>query len=293
MTKQTILVVDASPLIYSVYNTQGHLKTSTGIITGLRYGFLRSIRSYQNKCKADAVAICFDLPGAVRKAEGREEYKSNRPLTEAKKDMWSQVDELREMLALTKWAQLDAEGFEADDLIGAVARAKAAHGHRVLIVTPDNDMAQLVSENVNIFYPKETKKANQFKGPDGVKEQFGVRPDQLLAYRAFCGDKSDNLDGLIRGEAERKRLAECFDRIKTFREPEQLFDAAVEDPNVAVEEGMRDAFLANVKIMDLPSPDEIRVRKGAKDKAALTTLFETLEFKSMMKFIPELVGEET
>lgn len=145
-----LLLIDASPLIYANYAAMGHFSTKAGIPTGIRYGFLRSVRSYAEKLKADRVCVVYDHPSAVLKASQVESYKADRVTTEGKLKMWSQIPDLKELVKLTRWAQAEAEGFEADDVIGHLAREFAKQGHDAFIVTPDNDMLQLISDRIHI-----------------------------------------------------------------------------------------------------------------------------------------------
>ena len=114
---ETILLVDASPLVYSNFDKIGHLSTSTGEPTGLRYGFMRSVRSYAERTSATKVVICFDTLGTPIKASNVPEYKLNRETTPTKQKMYNQVPALKEMIRLTWYSQAEAPGYEADDLI--------------------------------------------------------------------------------------------------------------------------------------------------------------------------------
>jgi len=297
MTK--ILVVDASPLIYSVFNTQGYLKTKTDIPTGLRYGFLRSIRSYEKKTKADLVAIVFDVKGPILKAAELPEYKSDRVWTQEKQTMYDQIPDLREMLSYTKYAQLDSEGYEADDVIGHLARTKASNGADVTIISSDNDMLQLIGGRIDIFRQGKAKKPNrpatkdQFLTRESVREIFGVWPEHLLVYRSMVGDKSDHVAGVVSGAADEAKLATYLtntfptDKVLTLEDlkaklPEgSLFGDAAE--SMAIVE-------RNYHAMTLHSPPKLNITKGQRDKAKLTELFVKLEFRSMMEHINSLVG---
>lgn len=296
-----ILVVDASPLIYATFSKVGHLSTSSGIPTGLSYGFLRSIKSYQTKTKANKVVLTFDLPGAIKKAEGREEYKSDRIFTEEKSTMYGQVPDLRKMLSMTKWTQIDAQGYEADDIIGAVARAKGSRGDDVVIVTTDNDMMQLVNDNVRIWYPAKAAKGKRAATKDryvdssGVFEHFGVWPEHLLFYRSLAGDKSDNLKGCPVGDGPLSELRDLLAKTPRGWTPEELQEYTSENlpegnPLKVLSSEFQEILANNLHIMDLKRPDNMNVQQGQKDPVALEDLFTKLEFKSMMKFIPELTG---
>jgi len=196
--RKRVLLVDASPLIYANFDALNHLSSRvTGESTGLRYGFTRSVRSYESRLEVDKTIICFDLMGPVRKAEGITEYKSDRIWTAKKQEMYDQVPDLRELLSLTKWTQVEAEGYEADDVIGTLARKLAEKDADIFIVSPDRDLWQLVTDRVVIFNPKAKIKKEWFIGQDDVERHFGVPPDILLHLKALTGDKSDNLSGAI------------------------------------------------------------------------------------------------
>lgn len=292
-----ILVIDASPLIYATYSKVGHLSTPDGTPTGLRYGFIRSVNSYRKKTKADQVVLAFDSPGQVVKAEGREEYKSNREFTDEKSKMYSQVPDLRALIELTAWTQIDAPGYEADDIIGAIARAKAPRGDEVVIVSADNDMAQLVGHNVKIFEPGKKGGKDTWKTAEVIHEYFGVWPEHLLVYRSLVGDTSDNLKGVGLTPAAEKVVKDLLNKTpRGLSEEELIAELMAKLPEEVVsylkDEFAADRFKANLKIMNLARPPSMNIVKGRKDPAALEKLFESLAFKSLMQSIGEYTGNE-
>lgn len=288
-----VTIVDASPLIYSVFNTVGHLSTKAGTPTGLRYGVIRALNSYRKRTKADRVVVVYDTPGAVKKAEGVEEYKSNREWTESKATMYSQVDDLKKMIDMSNFTQAYAEGYEADDVIGCIARRVSKDPKNfVWIVSVDNDMAQLVNETVKVFNTKGKKKAEEVHDRDWVFEKFGVYPESLLTYRSIMGDTSDNLKGICGGSKSdivQKYLNDYppldfdkwmnlnFQHLATLLKVKDIDEA---DLKVRVNE--------NVMRLHNPSEVELIITKGGKDPVAMENLFTELEFKSMMKSIPDL-----
>jgi DNA polymerase-1 len=298
-----LLIIDASPLIYSTFNSVGHLSSSAGEPTGLRYGFVRAVRSYQEKTRAGKVVIAFDSPGPVHKAEGLNHYKANRVWTDAKAEMYGQVPALRKMLDLTCWTQVDAEGYEADDLIGAITRAKATRGHLVTIASPDNDLLQLLRDNVRVFRAGSAKKRTKDRllQDADVFGTYGVHPEYLCLYRAICGDVSDNLPGILtRGDAKQELqhlLHQQGRRTQPFT-PDDLAELTWKIlPNsplsVLTTPANAELLRAHYQVMSLPTPPSIKVRKGQKDPAKLTELFRQLEFQSMMKYIDQLTGTNT
>jgi len=291
-----ILLLDASPLIYAVYDAQGHLATSKGVSTGLRYGFLRSLRSYEKKLKVDTVAICYDLPGGSKKAEGIEEYKANRVMTEAKKTMYSQIPDLKEMLKHTRYSQIEAPGWEADDLIATLARVKAARGDEVFVISPDNDLAQLIGPRISIFMPGKKGAKDSFKTAAQVYEYYGVWPEHLLILRAFCGDKSDNLDAALEHPGAVSELKSVLNGLpRQTISLQQFYDDVVANYNdqifVTELNAAREKAERLYKVMSLPDvpTSELRIQKGGKDAKALLDLFVELEFKSQVDKIEEYV----
>lgn len=280
----TILLIDASPLIYANFAQVGHFSTKAGEPTGVRYGVTRSIRSYADKVRADKVCVVFDKPGAVLKAAGVESYKSDRVVTDEKRSMWDQIPALRELLSLTRWAQADADGFEADDIIGHLARLYSAAGHTIYIVSPDNDLVQLVSPLVKVWMPPKGKGKAWFKDNQYCLDHFGVYPHALLHYRAVVGDKSDNVSGLGSGKDFEKTWQALCNSLEDGRKtsPDQFVAQFPELPDEA-------KYRQNYNLMSLHDPgDAMVIQKGLKDAAALSALFERLEMKSMLNFVDDL-----
>lgn len=289
-----LLLIDGSPLMYQQYTTVGFLKTKSGIPTGLRYGFLRAVRAYREKVKPTKVVITWDSKGPVKKAEGRAEYKANRPWSEGKQSMYDQLADLKKMLSLTAFTQVESEGYEADDLIGTLTRQMEMQGHEVVIVSPDHDMLQLLSPKVMQCYTK--GKVFQRMDVEWMLQEKNCHPKAWLLMKAIRGDASDNLKGVGVSNAIAVAIEKVVsahagklsgpwytveDALKTLTlmGPQECADALA---------SVKDAVNLNMKIMALAEPDTMDIVKGLKDKVALTKLFEELEFKSVMKYVNEL-----
>lgn len=306
----TALLIDASPLMYAVANTPvGSFTTSRGEPTGLRFGLLRSIRSYTEQTKADKTVICYDTSDPVVKAVGYEEYKSNRTWTPEKEAMYSQVSGLKDLLSLTKYAQIEAAGYEADDVIGCVARKLAAQGHDVLIVTPDNDMLQLIWDpKIRIWMPAQPKKGHKkpwYKDEEYIHENYGVSSQELLLWRAIEGDKSDNLDGVDWNKLERLHMQKLLAKHAsghTITEPLGMDDF---DYILGQSERLSPLWLSplrgqesrkvverNYKVMSLMDPPNLVVIKGKADSLALTIELERLEMKSLLRKVDDFTGKK-
>lgn len=311
-----ILLVDAMPLVYSNFAKVGSLSVQNGPLagtpTGLRFGFLRSINSYKKRTNADRVVIAWDTQAPVKKAQGCEDfYKAGRSedielglsggTRVNKEDMFRQIPDLQDMIGLTSWVQVQLDGYEADDLIGHYARELSGAGYKVMIVSPDNDLCQLVNNTVQIFIPNNPKKGIK---KDGVKDLNYVRNEfggptgqQLTLYRAIIGDKSDNIKGvadLCNADLTnyRKEIREALSGPRTPlpTTPSELVKALGNSPVAQELDGLMDKFEQVHGLMTLhsPPPSTIRVRKGVKSPEQLKILFDQLEFKLLLKEIPNL-----
>ena len=291
-----ILLIDAMPLIYQNFMAMKRFSTKSGIPTGLRFGFMRSMRSYTTKLNADRVGICFDLPGQVKKAEGVEEYKANREFTAEKQEMYDQIPHLREMLSLTRYAQIQAEGFEADDVIAHLARRYAAANHTVYIITPDNDLLQLVGPNVKIWMPPKSKNKAWFKDEQYSLDNFGVYPNQLLHYRSIVGDTSDNLKGLTTQSVTREKIATYIrENVEGGITVEQFVDVYLPTVLTLISPEVPDpveVYQRNYHLMSLHDPDNLEIKKGKKDNDSLRALLQSLEMKSLVPAVGKFTGVE-
>jgi hypothetical protein len=311
-----VLLVDALPLVYANFAKVGNLSVQNGphagTPTGLRFGFLRSVNSYRKRLQADRVVIAWDTQHPIKKAEGAESYyKAGRSdeielgLTGGqrvnKDKMYAQIPDLKDMIGLTAWIQVECDGYEADDLIGHYSRELTASGaHKVFISTTDNDLCQLVNDQIKIFVPKSEKhgrKKDGFKDLDWVRNEFGGPTGvQLTLYRALVGDKSDNLPGVLLPEQlsnAKHLIREVLCRTDAPSNPRELINVLRQATRAIVAdeiEALGERFELMFRVMSLQSPPSgtIRVRKGIKKTDQLQELFQKLEFNSMMKEIPTL-----
>jgi len=255
---------------------------------------MRSMRSFVEKTQADRVAICLDLPGKVKKAEGVDEYKANRGWTPEKKEMYEQVPDLLDLLSYTRYALVSAIGYEADDVMACLARKFSAADHRVFMVTPDNDLLQLVNEKVKIWMPPKravNKNKAWFKDEEYCLDQFGVYPEQLLYYRSLVGDSSDNLAGCVVSKHKR-HIAGYFCRLERDSSTLAIKEMILDLPGRYLVKGWLERFDRNMGIMRLhdPAAGELKIEKGKKDPDLLRKAFYALEMKSLVAHVGKFTG---
>ncbi|MBH2057539.1 DNA polymerase I [Neisseria meningitidis] len=189
--RPTLLLVDGSSYLYRAYHAMGqNLTAPDGAPTGALYGVLNMLRRLRSEYPHDYCAVVFDAKGKNFRHEMFPDYKATRP--PMPDDLRPQAEALPDLVRLMGWPVLVIPQVEADDVIGTLAKQGAEHGLRVIVSTGDKDMAQLVDERVTLV----NTMSGETLDIEGVKEKFGVRPDQIRDYLALMGDKVDNVPGV-------------------------------------------------------------------------------------------------
>ena len=190
MSKPTLLLVDGSSYLYRAYHAMAQLTAPDGAPTGALYGVLNMLRRLRVDYVHDYCAVVFDAKGKNFRHEMFPDYKATRP--PMPDDLRPQAEALPDLVRLMGWPVLVIPQVEADDVIGTLAKMASEAGWNVVVSTGDKDMAQLVNERVTLV----NTMSGETLDIEGVKEKFGVRPDQIRDYLALMGDKVDNVPGV-------------------------------------------------------------------------------------------------
>jgi len=190
-----LFLVDAFNLIFRAYHARQRMglppmRTSRGSSTEAIYIFHNMLRKIQRTYTPDALAAAYESPGPTLRDQEFAAYKANRP--ETPPELKEQFPAIERMLAALRVPVLKLAGYEADDIIGTVARRAAEAGFEVTIVTSDKDMLQLVGDGVSVLDPM---KNDTLYDPRKVKEFKGVPPERIADLLALCGDAVDNIPG--------------------------------------------------------------------------------------------------
>ncbi|MBY6285645.1 DNA polymerase I [Neisseria subflava] len=189
--KPTLLLVDGSSYLYRAYHAMGqNLSAPDGAPTGAMYGVLNMLRRLRADYVHDYCAVVFDAKGKNFRHEMFPDYKATRP--PMPDDLRPQAEALPDLVRLMGWPVLVIPQVEADDVIGTLAAIASEAGWNVVVSTGDKDMAQLVNDRVTLV----NTMSGETLDIEGVKEKFGVRPDQIRDYLALMGDKVDNVPGV-------------------------------------------------------------------------------------------------
>ncbi|MCY1042840.1 DNA polymerase I [Corallococcus sp. bb12-1] len=186
-SERRLALFDASGFIFRAYHAIPPLTTSKGVPTNAVLGFTRMVLKALQDLKPTHVALAFDKSGRVERQKIDPQYKANRKAPP--EDLVPQFPLIRKVGDVLNLASLDAEGWEADDVIGTLAMQAKAEGFQVLIVTSDKDFMQIVDEDITLFDPQKNKRM----GIADVQEKLGILPRQVRDFLALVGDAVDNV----------------------------------------------------------------------------------------------------
>jgi DNA polymerase-1 len=285
---EKLIAIDGNSLLYRAFYAVRYLSTSDGVPTNAVYGLTTMLLKVLEE-KPDYVVVAFDTPQPTFRHEAYAEYKAQRKaVPEA---LIQQGEIARELIRAFKIPIIEVPGYEADDVIGALARKAKEHGIETLIVTGDLDALQLVNDHVRVMTTQKGVSDVVIYDVNAVIERFGLSPEQIPDFKALKGDPSDNIPG-VPGIGD-KTAAEL---LKKYGAVENLLEHLSELPEgkikKALEENREQALLSKrlaVIVTELPvSIDLDQLRARQPDYDALRDLFVRLEFKTMLKRLPEV-----
>ena len=232
MARDKLFLIDGSAIFYRSYFAfiRNPLINSKGENTSATYGFLNTVFKIIEDEKPKYFAVIFDTKEPTFRHKIYDEYKATRE--KMPDEMASTFPRLIQALQTLNMNVLEKEGYEADDIIATLAKKFASQRLNVLIVSGDKDLAQIVNENINIYIPtKSTSQSVIILDKDGVKDKYGVYPDQIVDWLALMGDKSDNVPGIPSvGEKTACQLIDQFNSIETmYKKLEEIEKTVLRD----------------------------------------------------------------
>jgi DNA polymerase I len=292
MSRRRLALIDGHALAYRAFfalREQG-FRNSRGEPTYAVFAFAQILLTMIQEQQPSHVAVAFDI-GRTFRDDLYSEYKAGR--AETPEDFYPQFERIRRLVDALAIPVYTAEGFEADDVIGTLARQAAGAGIETLILTGDTDALQLVDEHVNVLLanPYGGKATTKRYHPADVSERYdGLRPDQLADLRGLKGDSSDNIPG-VKGIGEKGAIA----LLKQFGSVEAIFDHLTDVPNryKKVLDGQREAALFSKRlatiVTDVPVMlDLTATAVGGYDRSAVVALFQELEIGANSNLLKKL-----
>ncbi|HEY0974691.1 MAG TPA: DNA polymerase I [Solimonas sp.] len=283
MSDHPLILIDGSSWLFRAYHGLPPLTNSKNEPTGAVYGMGNMLKRLIKDYAPERIAVIFDAPGKNFRHDWYPEYKANR--SETPEDLSAQYPPVVEMIEAMGLPVISIPAVEADDVIGTLARQAADAGERVLIVTGDKDMAQLVNERVSLL---DTMK-NVRLDPAGVVEKFGVPPSGIVDYLALMGDTSDNIPGVpgVGPKTAAKWLGEHGTLDAVMAGADAVKGKAGENLRASLHFLPLSRRLATIRCdLDLPvALDSLRPQPADQEK--LVALYRRLEFH---RWVDELSG---
>ncbi len=272
-----LYLVDAMSNIHRAYHAIQRLSTAAGRPTNAIYGFVTMLRKMLREHAPEYLAVAWDGPQRTVRHEAYADYKANRvPMAD---DLAAQIPAIRQILDAYRIPVLELPGYEADDVIGTLAKKASAMGFDVVIVTADKDMLQLVGPRIRVFHTGREK----FLDEAGVREFFGVAPEQVTDVLALMGDSVDNIPGVPRvGEITAKKwIAQYGDLATLLARADEIKGKVGESLREHKEDALVSRRLAEIPTdLNIPfEPDALRCAPA--DAKRLKDLFVELEFHSL------------
>lgn len=283
-TKKRLFLLDAYALIFRGYYAfiKNPRINSKGLDTSAIMGFMNSLMDVIKREKPDHLAVAFDNGGSDLRNDIFPEYKAHRDATpEAIKIA---VPYIQELLRAMHIPIIEVKGYEADDLIGTIAKQAEKQNYQVFMVTPDKDFAQLVSENIFMYKPARMGNGIEIWGIPEVLAKFEVeRPEQVIDFLGMMGDAADNIPGLPGvGEVTAKKLLKEFGSMENLLANTDKLKGKMKD-NIEAnkEKGLLSKTLATI-LLDCPVQfDETDYELSTPDVDKTDALFNELEFRRM------------
>lgn len=286
-----LFLLDAYALIFRSYYAfiKNPRVNSKGLNTSAIFGFTTTLLELIKKENPHYIAVCFDPSGPNFRHEMFPAYKANRQATP--EDIKLSVPIIKDIVRALKIPVIELAGFEADDVVGTVAKKLASSDVQVFMMTPDKDYAQLVDENIFMYKPRHSGNDVDILGIDEVKAKFGIeRPSQVIDILALWGDSADNIPGApgIGEKTSQKLIAEYGSIEKLIENTSDLKGKQKENIENNIEQIKISKLLATINV-NVPVDFNLEdMEIEAADIEKIKTLFTELEFRTLLQRVAEL-----
>ncbi|MBQ9338270.1 MAG: 5'-3' exonuclease [Lentisphaeria bacterium] len=283
--KKTLLLVDAFSQVFRGYFAVRSLSTSAGVPTNAVFALTKLLLKLQQEYGHCDGAFVFDKGKCTARLALAPAYKANRPAMP--EDLRVQMEPIRNMIRAFGWPIVEAEGFEADDLIGAAAVSEK--DREVLILSSDKDLSQLIDDRVKMLVPDRDGKGLLIRDIASTREKFGVPPEGIVDYLSLIGDSSDNIPGVEGvGPKTAAALIAQFGSIGAMlAEPEKIAKENLRAKITAARETLE--LNRKLILLDFAAPlDGASFAKAEPDYGKIRELAEQAELKSILKELDKL-----
>lgn len=291
MEKKRAVLLDVSAIMYRAYFANMNFRTKTEP-TGAVYGFVNTLMSIIKEFNPDFIGAAFDVKrGSLKRSEIYKDYKAQRE--SAPEDLIVQIPRIEEVLDCYNISRFKIEGYEADDILGTLAKKLSEEDVEVYVITGDKDLAQILDENINIALLGKGEGGDKFKiirTDEDVIEYLGVPAKKIPDLFGLIGDSSDGIPG-VRKIGPKKAIP-MLEKYETLEGIYENIDSLTEIPGIGkslvsnLKEDKDIAFMSReLAIICQEVPLEFNLEKLSyeQDKEKLLELFKVLEFKALIK----------
>ncbi len=278
-----LYIIDGNSYVYRAYYAIRSLTNSEGLPTNAIFGFTNMLMKIIREKRPEGLVVSFDSPEPTERHMLFGQYKANRKETPA--DLAEQLPHIRRVIEAFHIRIFELPGYEADDLIGTIAKKAASGGANIFIVTADKDMLQLVDDRIKVYDPLKDRILDR----DYVIGKFGVGPERVTEYMALTGDAVDNIPGVrgIGDKTAKELLASCSSIDELMEHPERIgrekLRTLIRDSKDMVRMSRKLATIDTAAPIDIDADEFVMTEP---DWLALLSLFKEYEFTSLMKLIP-------
>src|ERR1700690_857015 len=278
-----LYLIDGHSYFYRAFHAIKNLSNSKGVPTNAIFGFTNMLFKLLREKKPDAIAIVLDSPVPTERHRIYEEYKAQRP--EMPDDLISQIPHMKKIVEAFRIPSFEMPGYEADDILGTIAKKAAASGVDVFILSGDKDMMQVVGDRIKIWDPMKEGLIDE----KAVIVKFGVPPERVAEAMALTGDAIDKIPGVKGiGDKTAKDLISNVDSL----------DELIDHPEKIRNERIRKMISENIETIRLSKTlatldtglqvevDMEELAVGKPDWPALLKMFSEFEFTSLIKMMP-------
>ena len=288
------IIVDGQGLLYRAFYALPQLTTSYGQIINAAYGFTLILIKLLEEEKPDYMVIAFDTPQPTFRHKEFEDYKIHRP--KMPDELVSQIPLVKEIIRGYNIFSCSKEGYEADDIIGTLAKEAEKRNNNTLIVSGDKDAFQLISPLTKVVTPVKGVTEVKIYDQESIKNKYGLEPQKIVDLIALKGDPSDNLPG-VPGIGEKTAL----DLINKFGSLDNLFREIDKVPRKSLREQLikyKEQVLMSKKLATIVTEvpldydfEDFKIKPPCHEE--LEKIFRKLEFKNLLKKISPKIGEES
>lgn len=288
MSKPKLFLIDASPIFYKAFFAIPFLSSRNGVPTNAVYGFTSTLMRILKTYNPQHLVICFDQKSKYRK-DLYSEYKADRE--QMRDDLKVQIPILKDLINTMGIRVAELPGFEADDLIGMLAKWGEAKGAEVVIISPDKDMSQLVNENIKILELGKKTIPDRYLGKDEIKIKFELSPENIVDWLALAGDLSDGIPG-VKGVGEKTaiKLIQKYGSVESIYENIDSIEGAIKQKLI----NGKDVCLMSKKLatiiteMKLDYKSLFDVERGMIEFEKVKTKFDSLNIIRLKDRLVEL-----